>query len=196
MATTKRDYYDILGVPRNASQEQIKKAFRRLPIKYHPDRNDDDGAEARFKEIGEAYEVLADSEKRAHYDRFGHAGLQGFEFGRGFEGFDLGGFGDIFDAFFGGSAAGRRTREAQRGNDRREGIEISFEEAAFGCEREIEGDRIERCRPRAASGGRARAGSPPSPAANAAATASSVGGVRCWRRYRRASRTARGCASA
>src|SRR3989304_6422580 len=100
MATTKRDYYDILGVPRNASQEQIKKAFRRLAMKYHPDRNDDDGAEARFKEIGEAYEVLADAEKRAHYDRFGHAGLQGFDVGRGFEGVDMGGFGAIFAAFF------------------------------------------------------------------------------------------------
>ena len=152
MATTKRDYYDILGVPKNASPAEVKKAFRRLAMKFHPDRNNEDGAEARFKEIGEAYEVLADAEKRAHYDRFGHAGLQGFDVGRGFEGVDMGGFGDIFEAFFGGTAAGRRARQAERGNDRRADIEISFEEAAFGCEREIEVDRIERCARCAGSG--------------------------------------------
>ncbi|MCH7836761.1 MAG: molecular chaperone DnaJ [Chloroflexi bacterium] len=141
---TKRDYYEVLGVLRNASTEEIKKAFRRLAMRYHPDRNREDGAEARFKEIGEAYEVLSDSEKRAAYDRFGHAGLQGFDFGRQFEGFDFGGFGDIFDAFFGGTTA-RRAREAMRGADRRIDIEIDFEEAAFGCEKEIEVTRNERC---------------------------------------------------
>ena len=83
MATARNDYYDTLGVTRNASNEDIKKAFRRLAMKYHPDRNKDDGAEARFKEIGEAYEILSDAEKRTAYDRFGHAGLQGFDFGRG-----------------------------------------------------------------------------------------------------------------
>ncbi|MDO8616936.1 MAG: molecular chaperone DnaJ [Dehalococcoidia bacterium] len=145
MATAKRDYYDVLGVPRNASPEDIKKAFRRLAMKYHPDRNKEDGAETRFKEIGEAYEVLSDAEKRPAYDRFGHAGLQGFDFGRGFEGTDLGGFGDIFDAFFGGTAGGRRQREAQRGADRRVDIEIGFEDGAFGCENEIEVERVERC---------------------------------------------------
>ncbi len=145
MAQTKRDYYEALGVPRNASAEAIKKAFRRLAMQYHPDRNKEDGAEAKFKEIGEAYEVLSDPEKRAAYDRFGHAGLQGFDLGRPFEGFDFGGFGDIFDAFFGGTASGRRARQAQRGADRRVDIEISFEEAAFGCEREMEVERIERC---------------------------------------------------
>ena len=132
--------------------EDIKKAFRRLAMKYHPDRNKDDGAEARFKEIGEAYEVLSDAEKRTAYDRFGHAGLQGFDFGRGFDGVDLGGFGDIFEAFFGGTATGRRTREAQRGADRRIDIEIEFTEAAFGVEREIEMERVERCRRCAGSG--------------------------------------------
>jgi molecular chaperone DnaJ len=141
---TKRDYYEVLGVSRNASVEEIKKAFRKLAMRYHPDRNKEDGAEARFKEIGEAYEVLSDSEKRAAYDRFGHAGLQGIDFGQPFEGFDFGGFGDIFDAFFGGSAT-RRAREAQRGADRRVDIEIDFEEAAFGCEKEIEVVRNERC---------------------------------------------------
>jgi molecular chaperone DnaJ len=152
MATTRRDYYEVLGVPRNATQEDIKKAFRRLAMQYHPDRNKDDGAEARFKEVGEAYEVLSDPEKRSAYDRFGHAGLQGFDFGRGFEGMDFGGFGDIFDAFFGGTASGRRGRQAQRGADRRIDLDISFEEAAFGCEREIEIERIERCS-RCAGGG-------------------------------------------
>src|SRR6266545_1134199 len=153
MATARKDYYEILGVPRNASAEDVKKAFRRLAMKYHPDRNKDDGAEAQFKEIGEAYEVLSDPEKRSAYDRFGHAGLQGFDFGRGFDGVDLGGFGDIFEAFFGGTATGRRAREAQRGADRRIDIEIDFEQAAFGCEREIEVERVERCHRCGVSGG-------------------------------------------
>lgn len=145
MATTKRDYYDVLGVSRGASSEEIKKAFRRLAMQYHPDRNKDPGAEQKFKEVSEAYEVLSDPERRSAYDRFGHAGLQGFDAGRGFEGFDFGGFGDIFDAFFGGTTTARRAREAQRGADRRADLEIDFEEAAFGCEREVEVERIERC---------------------------------------------------
>jgi molecular chaperone DnaJ len=151
MATKNADYYDVLGVPRNASADEIKKAFRKLAMQYHPDRNQEDGAEARFKQIGEAYEVLADPEKRSRYDRFGHAGLEGFGAGRGFEGADMGGFGDIFDAFFGGATA-RRGREAQRGADRRIDVEISFENAAFGTEREIEIERIERCSRCAGSG--------------------------------------------
>lgn len=153
---TKRDYYEVLGVSRNAATEGIKKAFRKLAMRYHPDRNKEDGAEARFKEIGEAYEVLSDPDKRAAYDRYGHAGLQGMDFGQPFEGFDFGGFGDIFDAFFGGTTA-RRAREAQRGADRRVDIEIDFQEAAFGCEREIELTRNERC-PRC-GGNRAEPGS-------------------------------------
>ncbi len=153
---TKRDYYEVLGVSRNAPTEGIKKAFRKLAMRYHPDRNKEDGAEARFKEIGEAYEVLSDPEKRAAYDRYGHAGLQGMDFGQPFEGFDFGGFGDIFDAFFGGTTT-RRAREAQRGADRRVDIEIDFQEAAFGCEREIEVTRNERC-PRC-GGNRAEPGS-------------------------------------
>ena len=144
MATTKTDYYEVLGVSRNAKGDEIKRAFRKLAMEYHPDRNKDDGAEARFKQISEAYEVLSDSEKRAAYDRYGHAGLSGFDFGRGFEGADFEGFGDIFDAFFGGSRS-RRASEPQRGADRRADVEISFEEAAFGTEREIKVDRVERC---------------------------------------------------
>ncbi len=144
MARAKRDYYDVLGIARDASAEEVKRAFRRLAMEYHPDRNKEDGAEAKFKEIGEAYEVLSDAEKRAAYDRFGHAGLRGFDFGRPFEGFDVGGFGDMFDAFFGGSTA-RTGRQAQRGADRRVEIEIDLEEAAFGCEKEIEVARNERC---------------------------------------------------
>ena len=99
----KQDYYDVLGVQRNASPEDLKKAYRRLAMQYHPDRNQEPGAEARFKQVNEAYEVLSDPDKRAMYDRFGHAGTGENPFARGFEGFGFGGLGDIFDAFFGGS---------------------------------------------------------------------------------------------
>src|SRR5688500_10102740 len=100
----KRDYYEVLGVAKTATDEEIKKAFRKLAFQYHPDRNRAADAEARFKEINEAYEVLSDGQKRAGYDRFGHNAPQGFG---GFEGFGnfggFGGFGDIFETFFGGS---------------------------------------------------------------------------------------------
>ena len=117
MATQKADYYETLGVGRNATSDDIKRAFRRLAMEYHPDRNSEPGAEARFKEINEAYEVLSDAEKRANYDRFGHAGVDGgFGGSRGFEGFGpFGGFGDIFDAFFGASTQARR-RAPTRGS--------------------------------------------------------------------------------
>ncbi|HEX77470.1 MAG TPA: molecular chaperone DnaJ [Dehalococcoidia bacterium] len=140
---TKRDYYEILGVPRNATDEEIKRAFRRLAFKYHPDRNKEDGAEQRFKEVNEAYEVLSDPQKRASYDRFGHVGAEGV-FGRGFEGFDFGGLGDIFEAFFGGTATATR-RGPQKGADLHCNLTLTFEEAAFGCEREVEIERIELC---------------------------------------------------
>ncbi|HEY49802.1 MAG TPA: molecular chaperone DnaJ [Dehalococcoidia bacterium] len=139
----KRDYYEVLGVNRNASDVEIKKAFRKKAFECHPDRNKDHGAEERFKEINEAYEILSDPEKRAAYDRFGHAGAQGI-FGRGFEGFDFGGFGDIFEAFFGGATRTRRTG-AERGADLRYSMTISFEQAVFGCEKEVEVVRTERC---------------------------------------------------
>lgn len=159
MATTKRDYYEVLGVSKGATAEEIKKAFRRLAMQYHPDRNKDDGAEQKFKEIGEAYEVLSEPEKRAAYDRFGHAGLQGFDVGRGFDGADFGGFGDIFDAFFGGSHGRRASHEPQRGADRRVDVLLKFEDAAFGVEQEIEVERMERCK--RCAGHRAEPGTSP-----------------------------------
>ena len=137
---TKRDYYEVLGVSRSASVEEVKRAFRRLAFECHPDRNPDDGAAERFKEVNEAYEVLSDPEKRAAYDRFGHRGTGGLG-GQGFE--DFGGFGDIFDAFFSGAATARRT--PRRGSDVHASAAIAFEEAVFGCEREIEVTRTESC---------------------------------------------------
>ncbi|MEK7214347.1 MAG: molecular chaperone DnaJ [Chloroflexota bacterium] len=143
MATAKRDYYEVLGIARGASEEEIKKAFRKLAFQFHPDRNKETSAEARFKEINEAYEILSDSEKRASYDRYGPEGVNGS--GRGFEGFEgFGGFGDIFDAFFGGTATRGRQGPAA-GSDLRYHMEITFEEAVFGVEREIEIQRRELC---------------------------------------------------
>ncbi len=135
----KRDYYELLGVDHNASEEDIKKAYRKLALKYHPDRNSGDKqAEERFKEISEAYQVLADSEKRARYDQYGHAafgdgglGRSGFDFTSGFE--DI--FGDIFGEFFGTGTTRRQARS--RGEDLRYNLEISFEEAAFGVEKKV-----------------------------------------------------------
>jgi molecular chaperone DnaJ len=144
----KRDYYEVLGIDRNATVDEVKKAFRKLAFKYHPDRNRNDGAEAKFKEVNEAYEVLSDSEKRAAYDRFGHSGAEnifgrGFDSG-GFEGFGFSGLGDIFEAFFGGTATGAR-RSPKRGSAINVNLSIAFEEAALGCEKELEVRRIENC---------------------------------------------------
>ena len=139
----KRDYYEVLGISRDATDEEIKKCFRKLAFKYHPDHNRNGDAEAKFKEINEAYQVISDPEKRSAYDRFGHGGLEG-TFGRGFEGFDFGGFGDIFDAFFGG-ATNTAHRGPQRGADLNYDVPIKFEEAAFGCEKEINIFRTEAC---------------------------------------------------
>lgn len=146
----KRDYYEVLGVDRDATDEDLKKAYRLLAKKYHPDLNPDDPqAEEKFKEVNEAYEVLSDPQKRAAYDRFGHAGANGQGFGGfDFEGFGDGGLGDIFDMFFGGgttTGAGRRRRGPVRGADLRYDLEITFEEAAFGAEKEIQVVRLENC---------------------------------------------------
>ncbi|MFC2045481.1 molecular chaperone DnaJ [Chloroflexota bacterium] len=138
----KRDYYEVLGIGRDATNEEVKKAFRKLAFQYHPDRNRDNGAEDKFKEVNEAYEVLEDSNKRATYDRFGHTGTDFFD--QGFEGFDFGGFGSIFDAFFGGATSTAR-QAPQRGPDIHYGIAITFEEAAFGCEKEVNISRTENC---------------------------------------------------
>ena len=141
-----QDYYQVLGVPRNGTEEDVRKAFRKKALEYHPDRNKSPDAEEKFKEINEAYQVLSNPNKRAQYDRFGRGGVGangGFD--RPFEGFDgFGGFGDIFDSFF-GDISGRRAQEAQRGGDLQQRVDLSFEEAVFGSEREVEVNRLERC---------------------------------------------------
>ena len=139
------DYYEVLGVTRNDSEEEIRRAFRKKAMEYHPDRNKEPDAEEKFKEINEAYQVLSDSTKRAQYDRFGHAGVNGGGYDRPFDGFDVfGGFGDIFDSFF-GDAGGRRSHAPQRGSDLQQRVTLAFEEAAFGIEREIDVSRVEIC---------------------------------------------------
>ncbi|MBI4492536.1 MAG: molecular chaperone DnaJ [Chloroflexi bacterium] len=146
MAKTKRDYYEILGVDRSASVEEIRKAYRKLAFELHPDRNASDGAADKFKEVKEAYEVLSDAEKRAAYDRFGHAAD-----GRaapGFEGFGGFGFEDVFESFFGAATSAGRRQRVQRGADLRLDIQIAFEEAVFGGEKEITVEKqvsCERC---------------------------------------------------
>ena len=144
MATNKRDYYEVLGVARGASEDELKKAYRRLAKQYHPDTNKEPGADARFIEINEAYETLSDPQKRSVYDRYGHAGLNGGGAG-GFG--DFAGFGsinDLFD-FFAGATGTQRRSEPQRGADIRFELTISFEEAVFGCQKEIELPRWEAC---------------------------------------------------
>jgi molecular chaperone DnaJ len=144
MTTKKRDYYEVLGVSRGASDEQIKSAFRKLALRYHPDRNKEAGASDKFKEVNEAYQVLTDARKRSDYDRFGHEGLGG-DGAQGFDGFEnFGGFGDIFDAFFGGHSARTRT-SPRRGSDLQYSMTVSFEEAVFGAEKELEVQRTEVC---------------------------------------------------
>lgn len=144
-----QDYYDLLGVSRSASKDEIKKAFRRLARQYHPDVNKEPDAEARFKEINEAYEVLSDDDKRSRYDRFGAAGVSG-QPGFGGAGGGFGGFEEIFEEFFNnfGGARGatqQRRRGPKPGADRRVNVTIDFDEAVFGTEREIEFDRLETC---------------------------------------------------
>lgn len=164
----KRDYYEVLGVEKGAAEEQIKKAYRKLAAKYHPDVNHEPDAETKFKEINEAYEVLSDSEKRARYDQFGFAGVDpnfnpnaGAGFG-GFGGFSgFGDLGDLFGDFFGGGSrnTGRSANTPRRGENLVSQIEITFEEAAFGTKKEINVSRIENCDKCGGSG--AAAGSEP-----------------------------------
>jgi molecular chaperone DnaJ len=145
---SKRDYYEVLGVEKNASEDEIKKAYRKMAMKYHPDRNPGDkDAEEHFKEVNEAYEVLSDQGKRSQYDQFGHAGMGangagGFGGGFGGGGFeDI--FGNIFDMFGGGGAS--RARRPQKGADIRVQVDLTFEEAIFGSEKEIRIKRDETC---------------------------------------------------
>jgi len=159
----KRDYYEVLGVSRDADENEIKKAYRKLAKQYHPDLHPNDKeAEARFKEINEAYAVLSDPQKRKQYDMYGHSGIDGtgFEGFSGFGGFDFG-FEDIFDtfdAFFGGSPFGRSSRRRpgpKRGNDLKYNLEISFIEAAFGTTKEINVTRMQMCNVCGGSGSKA-----------------------------------------
>lgn len=142
----KRDFYEVLGVQRRASEEEIKKAFRRLAKENHPDLNPGDkNAEARFKEINEAYEVLSDNEKRARYDQFGHAGVDPSYGGGGFGGIDID-LGDIFESFFGGGSSRRSNQNApRRGENIRTLFNITFEEAAFGVKKDVPLSRVEAC---------------------------------------------------
>lgn len=149
---TKRDYYEVLGVSKTATADEIKKAYRQLAKKLHPDVNPGDKeAEARFKEVNEAYEVLSDDQKRARYDQFGHedpaAGGYGGGYGSGFGGFDASGFGDIFSEFFGGGSSGAssRKRGPMQGSDLRYDLTLTFEEAAKGCTKEMNVVRDEVC---------------------------------------------------
>jgi molecular chaperone DnaJ len=154
----KRDYYEVLGVDRSASKDEIRRAYRKLARQYHPDVNKEENSEERFKEINEAYEVLGDDKSRAAYDRFGHAGVSGgFDGGGAGDPFGFAGrspFGDIFETFFGGGARTRGRRAPSRGADLETSIEIEFEEAVFGVEKEVVVDRLEECEDCGGAGGR------------------------------------------
>ena len=155
MAENKRDYYEVLGVEKNAGADEIKKAYRKKAMQYHPDRNPGDKtAEEKFKEVGEAYEVLSDDDKRARYDQFGFQGVDpnfgaggAGGYGGGYGGFgDFGDLGDIFGSFFGGGASRRSTYNSPRqGENVGVRLDLTFEEAAFGCEKEVSAQRIENC---------------------------------------------------
>ncbi len=161
MAENKRDYYEVLGVSKTASDDDIKKAYRKLAKEYHPDLHPGDQvAETKFKELNEAYEVLSDPQKKSKYDQFGFAGVDptygagqpgyggGYgAYGSGFGGFDVGDFGDIFSSIFGGGfGGGGQSRNApRRGEDVERSVQISFEEAAFGCAKDITVNRVEKC---------------------------------------------------
>lgn len=144
MAQTRQDYYELLGVSRTASADEIRKAYRKLAFQYHPDRNSEAGSAERFKQVKEAYEVLSDPQKRATYDRFGHAGLDG-SFASGFPGFAGFGVEDLFDTFFGTGSSTRRRQSARQGADLRVDLILEFEEAVFGGEKEFTVQKYERC---------------------------------------------------
>lgn len=167
MPATKRDFYEVMGLAKGASEEEIKKAYRKFAVRYHPDRNPGDKeAEEKFKELGEAYAVLSDPQKRAAYDQYGHAAFDprsraggGFRPGGGFQDpFDVFrqafGGSDFFDTFFGGANGGERAEDAngQRGEDLRYNLDITLEEAVNGCEKEITFSKDVRCEPCAGSG--------------------------------------------
>lgn len=147
----KRDYYEVLGTNKNATEAELKKAYRKMAIKYHPDQNPGDKeAEEKFKEVNEAYEVLSDPQKRAKYDQFGHAAFEqgGMGGGAGFDGFDMGDLGDIFSSMFGGGFGfGGSTRKSgpRRGRDVNVNIQLKFEEAIFGCKKEISVPIMDEC---------------------------------------------------
>ncbi len=168
----KRDYYEVMGVPKNASEDEVKKAYRKLAKEYHPDLNPGDkNAEAKFKEVNEAYEVLSDKDKRARYDQFGHAGVDP-NFGGGAGGSPFQGdfdFGDIFNSVFGGGFGGFGGRQAnpnapRRGSDAEAVIDVTFEEAAKGCKKTVTYQRVEDCADCHGSG--AKAGTSPAACSN------------------------------
>ena len=154
---TKRDYYEVLGVSKSASKDEIKSAFRKLAKKYHPDISKEENAEEKFKEVQEAYSVLSDDNKRRQYDQFGHAGVKGNGAGSGFGGFNGAGFGfdasdlgDIFDDLFGagfgfGGSSSRRSSRTRRGSDILMQVDLTFEEAVFGCEKDFDLDVVAEC---------------------------------------------------
>ncbi|MRG86646.1 molecular chaperone DnaJ [Salinibacillus xinjiangensis] len=157
---SKRDYYEVLGVSKDASKDEIKKSYRKLARKYHPDVSKEPDAADKFKEVKEAYEVLSDQQKRAQYDQFGHAGANAG--GQGFGGFgaeDFGGFGDIFDMFFGGGGRRRDPNAPRKGADLQYTMDLEFEEAIFGKETDIKIPKEETCE--TCNGSGAKAGSKP-----------------------------------
>ncbi|MBN1206149.1 MAG: molecular chaperone DnaJ [Myxococcaceae bacterium] len=190
-AGQKRDYYEILGVQKNVSPQELKSAFRKVALQYHPDRNPGNKeAEEKFKEASEAYEVLSDPERRSRYDRFGHAGAgsSGFEGFGGFQGVNINDiFGDIFGEIFGGGGRGRGRGGPGRGADLRYNLEISFEEAAFGCRPKVPIPRPKKCE--TCSGSGSKSGMPPKPCG----TCGGVGEVRFTQGFFAVSRTCGDC---